>query len=52
MNGARRLRVLIVEDEMIIALMIEDMVIDLGHELASRALDCLGGKGGDTPALP
>ena len=27
-------------------------VIDLGHELASRALDCLGGKGGDTPALP
>jgi CheY-like chemotaxis protein len=34
----RRLRILIVEDEMTIALLIEDMVRDLGHEVAGLAM--------------
>lgn len=32
-----RLRVLIVEDEAIVAMMLEDMVADLGHEVAGVA---------------
>ncbi|MDV3459280.1 response regulator [Sphingomonas sp. HF-S4] len=32
------LRVLIVEDEMTIALLIEDMVTDMGHEVAGMAM--------------
>ncbi len=32
------LRVLIVEDEMTIALLIEDMILDLGHEVAGMAM--------------
>jgi CheY-like chemotaxis protein len=32
------LRILIVEDEMTIALMIEDMLTDLGHEVAAMAM--------------
>ena len=34
----RQLRILIVEDEMTIALLIEDMVQDLGHEVAGLAM--------------
>ena len=30
----RRLRILIVEDEMLVAMNIEDMLLDLGHEVA------------------
>lgn len=33
----RPLRALIVEDEAIIAMMIEDMIVDLGHEVAASA---------------
>ncbi len=33
----RRLRILIVEDEMLVAMNIEDMLIDLGHEVAGLA---------------
>jgi CheY-like chemotaxis protein len=32
-----RLRVLIVEDEMLVAMNIEDMLLDLGHEVAGLA---------------
>lgn len=32
------LRVLIVEDEMTIALLIEDMLVDLGHEVAGMSM--------------
>jgi CheY-like chemotaxis protein len=32
------LRILIVEDEMTIALLLEDMVVDLGHEAAALAM--------------
>lgn len=35
---ASPLRILIVEDEMTIALFIEDMVIELGHEVAGLAM--------------
>lgn len=34
---AERLRVLIVEDEMLVAMNIEDMLLDLGHEVAGIA---------------
>lgn len=33
----RRLRVLIVEDEMLVAMNIEDMLLELGHEVAGIA---------------
>ena len=33
----RRLRILIVEDEMLVAMNIEDMLIELGHEVAGIA---------------
>jgi CheY-like chemotaxis protein len=33
----RRLRVLLVEDEMLVAMNIEDMLLDLGHEVAGLA---------------
>jgi CheY-like chemotaxis protein len=33
----RRLRILIVEDEMLVAMNIEDMLLDLGHEVAGLA---------------
>ena len=33
----RRLRILIVEDEMLVAMNIEDMLLDLGHEVAALA---------------
>jgi CheY-like chemotaxis protein len=33
----RRLRILIVEDEMLVAMNIEDMLLDLGHEVAGIA---------------
>ena len=33
----RRLRVLIVEDEMLVAMNMEDMLLDLGHEVAGMA---------------
>jgi CheY-like chemotaxis protein len=33
----RRLRVLIVEDEMLVAMNIEDMLLELGHEVAGLA---------------
>ncbi|MGC1303038.1 MAG: response regulator [Caulobacteraceae bacterium] len=32
------LRILIVEDEMTIALLLEDMVVDLGHQVAGMAM--------------
>lgn len=32
------LRVLVVEDEMMIALLIEDMLVDLGHEVVALAM--------------
>lgn len=35
--GERRFRVLIVEDEMLVAMNIEDMLLDLGHEVAGLA---------------
>jgi CheY-like chemotaxis protein len=34
---AERLRILIVEDEMLVAMNIEDMLLDLGHEVAGIA---------------
>ena len=34
---AERLRVLIVEDEMLVAMNIEDMLLELGHEVAGLA---------------
>ncbi|HZG09783.1 MAG TPA: response regulator [Allosphingosinicella sp.] len=34
---AERLRVLIVEDEMLVAMNIEDMLLELGHEMAGLA---------------
>ena len=34
---ARRLRVLVVEDEAMVALGLEDMLADLGHEVVARA---------------
>jgi CheY-like chemotaxis protein len=34
---AKRLRVLVVEDEMLVAMNIEDMLLDLGHEVAGLA---------------
>ena len=33
----RRLRILIIEDEMLVAMNIEDMLADLGHEVAGLA---------------
>jgi CheY-like chemotaxis protein len=33
----RRVRILIVEDEMLVAMNIEDMLLDLGHEVAGIA---------------
>jgi CheY-like chemotaxis protein len=33
----RRLRILIIEDEMLVAMNIEDMLLDLGHEVAGLA---------------
>lgn len=33
----RSLRVLVVEDEMLVAVMLEEMLIDLGHEVAGTA---------------
>ena len=33
----RRLRILIVEDEMLVAMNIEDMLLDIGHEVAGIA---------------
>lgn len=33
----QRLRILIVEDEMLVAMNIEDMLLDLGHEVAGLA---------------
>jgi CheY-like chemotaxis protein len=33
----RRLRILVVEDEMLVAMNIEDMLLDLGHEMAALA---------------
>jgi CheY-like chemotaxis protein len=33
----RRLRVLVVEDEMLVAMNIEDMLLELGHEVAGLA---------------
>lgn len=33
----RRLRILIVEDEMLVAMNIEDMLLDLGHEVTGLA---------------
>ena len=33
----RRLRILIVEDEMLVAIHIEDMLLDLGHEVTAIA---------------
>ncbi len=35
--GERALRVLVVEDEMLVAMNIEDMLLDLGHEVAGLA---------------
>jgi DNA-binding response OmpR family regulator len=35
---SRPLRILIVEDEMMIALMIEDMLIEMGHEVVGLAM--------------
>ena len=35
---SKPLRVLVVEDEMTIALMIEDMLVDLGHEVVGMAM--------------
>jgi CheY-like chemotaxis protein len=37
MAEPRRLRVLIVEDEMLVAMNIEDMLLELGHEVAGLA---------------
>ncbi|MHB8283364.1 MAG: response regulator [Caulobacteraceae bacterium] len=37
MDEARRLRVFVVEDEMMVAMLIEDMLDDMGHELAGLA---------------
>ena len=37
MADPRRLRVLIVEDEMLVAMNIEDMLLELGHEVAGLA---------------
>ena len=37
MTADRPLRVLIVEDEMLVAMNIEDMLLDLGHEVAGLA---------------
>lgn len=34
---ADRLRILVVEDEMLVAMNIEDMLLDLGHEVAGLA---------------
>jgi CheY-like chemotaxis protein len=36
-STARRLRVLVVEDEAMVALGLEDMLADLGHEVVARA---------------
>lgn len=36
-ESARKLRVLIVEDEALVAMLIEDMLTDLGHEVAGVA---------------
>jgi CheY-like chemotaxis protein len=35
---AKRLRILVVEDEMTIALLIEDMLVELGHEVVDLAM--------------
>lgn len=37
MAGAAKLKVLIVEDESIVAMMIEDLIADMGHEVAGTA---------------
>ena len=37
MNGESKLRVLVVEDESLVAMMVEDVLIDLGHEIAGVA---------------
>jgi CheY-like chemotaxis protein len=42
---AERLRVLVVEDEMAVALMIEDMLTDLGHEVVGIAMRLHQGMG-------
>ena len=44
----RRLRVLVVEDEMIVSMMLEDMLADLGHEVVGTAahLDAVTATGG------
>jgi CheY-like chemotaxis protein len=38
-NGVTGHRILIVEDEPLIAMMIEDMVVDLGHSVSATARD-------------
>ena len=38
MNAAQRRRILIVEDEPLVAMLLEDMIIDLGHEVVGPAL--------------
>ncbi len=38
MSAEKALRILIVEDEMTIALLMEDMLLDLGHEVAGMAM--------------
>jgi CheY-like chemotaxis protein len=35
--GAEKLKILIVEDEALVAMMIEDIVLDLGYEIAAVA---------------
>src|SRR3954463_5672526 len=37
MAAERSLRILVVEDEMLVAMKIEDMLLDLGHEVAGLA---------------
>ena len=37
MNGDQHYRVLVVEDEMLVAMNIEDMLADIGHEVAGLA---------------
>lgn len=37
MSQAAKLKVLIVEDESIVAMMIEDLIVDMGHEVVGTA---------------
>jgi CheY-like chemotaxis protein len=37
MSGTRKLKVLIIEDESIVAMMVEDFIVDLGHEVVGTA---------------